>query len=167
MLGTRGQHANHPNQPKVDLLNTEHGEILKSRKVSLFFRSDYIAPVSGYPSALKCCIFRVVLDPGARRGWVFSTNAPAALPPGKTRYPLYRRLGWPQGRSGLVRKISPPPEFFLCFVLCSYLVLHCSGIGFFNVRFCVVLHCSWIVKAASLLRHQRAPRIGQTHSPPR
>ena len=33
--------------------------------------------------------------------------APAALPPGKTRYPLYRRLGGPQGRSGRVRKISP------------------------------------------------------------
>ena len=25
------------------------------------------------------------------------------------RYPLYRRLGGPQGRSGPVRKISPPP----------------------------------------------------------
>jgi hypothetical protein len=24
---------------------------------------------------------------------------------------LYRRLGGPQGRSGRVRKISPPPEF--------------------------------------------------------
>ena len=34
-------------------------------------------------------------------------HAPAALPPGKTRYPLYRRLGGPQGRSGQVRKISP------------------------------------------------------------
>jgi hypothetical protein len=33
------------------------------------------------------------------------------LPPGKTRYPLYRRLGGSQGRSGQVRKISPPPEF--------------------------------------------------------
>ena len=32
----------------------------------------------------------------------------AALPPGKTRYPLYRRLGGPQCRSGPVRKISPP-----------------------------------------------------------
>ena len=31
------------------------------------------------------------------------------LPPGKTRYPLYRRLGEPQGRSGRVQKISPPP----------------------------------------------------------
>ena len=34
-------------------------------------------------------------------------HTPAALPQGKTRYPLYRRLGGPQGRSGLVRKISP------------------------------------------------------------
>ena len=30
------------------------------------------------------------------------------LPSGKSRYPLYRRLGGPQGRSGQVRKISPP-----------------------------------------------------------
>jgi hypothetical protein len=37
--------------------------------------------------------------------------APAALSPGKTRYPLYRKLGGPQGRSGQVRKISPPPGF--------------------------------------------------------
>ena len=38
-------------------------------------------------------------------------HAPAALPPGKNRYPLYRRLGAPQGRSGRVQKISPPPGF--------------------------------------------------------
>jgi len=38
-------------------------------------------------------------------------RAPATLPPGKTRYALYRRLGGPQGRSGQVRKISPPPGF--------------------------------------------------------
>jgi hypothetical protein len=38
-------------------------------------------------------------------------HAPAALPPGKTRYPLHRRLGGPQGRSGRVRKASPPPGF--------------------------------------------------------
>ena len=35
-------------------------------------------------------------------------HVPAALPPGKTRYPLYSRLGGPQGRPGRVRKISPP-----------------------------------------------------------
>ena len=38
-------------------------------------------------------------------------HAPAALPPGMIRCPLYRRLGRPQGRSGRVLKISPPPGF--------------------------------------------------------
>jgi hypothetical protein len=38
-------------------------------------------------------------------------HAPAALPPGKTQYPLYRRLGGPQDQSGEVQKISPPPGF--------------------------------------------------------
>jgi hypothetical protein len=35
------------------------------------------------------------------------------LPPVMTRYPLYRTQGGPQGRSGRVRKISPPPGFDL------------------------------------------------------
>ena len=35
-------------------------------------------------------------------------NAPAALPSEKTRNPLYRRLGGPQRRSGLMRNISSP-----------------------------------------------------------
>ena len=34
-----------------------------------------------------------------------------SLPPGKTGYPLYRRVDGPQDRSGHVRKISPPPGF--------------------------------------------------------
>ena len=35
-------------------------------------------------------------------------HAPTALPPGKTRFLLYRRLGGPLGRPGRVRNISPP-----------------------------------------------------------
>jgi len=38
-------------------------------------------------------------------------HTPAALPPRKARYPLYRRLGGTQGRFGQERKISPPPGF--------------------------------------------------------
>jgi len=38
-------------------------------------------------------------------------HAPAALTPGKTRYPLHRRLGGPHSRSGRVRNISLPPDF--------------------------------------------------------
>jgi hypothetical protein len=34
-------------------------------------------------------------------------HAPAAIPPGITRYRLYKRLCRPQGRSGQVRKVSP------------------------------------------------------------
>jgi hypothetical protein len=49
----------------------------------------------------------LALDEG---GW--STPRPGRFTPGKeTQYPLYRRLGGPQGRSGRVRKISPPPGF--------------------------------------------------------
>jgi hypothetical protein len=35
-------------------------------------------------------------------------HAPAALPPGTTQYPLYKRLGWRQSWFGQVRKISRP-----------------------------------------------------------
>ena len=48
---------------------------------------------------------------GARwGGWL--APRPGRFTPGKeTRYPLYRRLGGPQGRSGRSRKISPPACF--------------------------------------------------------
>jgi hypothetical protein len=37
---------------------------------------------------------------------------PGRITPGKeNRYPFYRRLGGPQGKSGHVRKISPLPGF--------------------------------------------------------
>jgi hypothetical protein len=38
-------------------------------------------------------------------------HAQAALTPGKTQYPLYRKLGGAQRRSERVRKISPTPGF--------------------------------------------------------
>jgi len=39
-------------------------------------------------------------------------HAPTTLTLERAQYPLYRRLGGPQGRSGRVRKISPPPTGF-------------------------------------------------------
>jgi hypothetical protein len=43
-------------------------------------------------------------------GWL--APRPGRFTPGReTRYPLYRRLGGPQGRSGRLRKVSPPPGF--------------------------------------------------------
>jgi len=38
-------------------------------------------------------------------------HALTALPPGKTRYPLYRRLGRPQDLSGMVQKVLPSLAF--------------------------------------------------------
>ena len=49
------------------------------------------------------------LDHGTRRGEGSASRPGRSLPLGKTRYPLYRRLDGPQGRSGQVWKISPPP----------------------------------------------------------
>ena len=51
------------------------------------------------------------LDHGTRRGEGSASRPGRSSPPGKSRYTLYRRLGGPQGRSGQVRKISPPPGF--------------------------------------------------------
>ena len=50
-------------------------------------------------------------DHGTRRGQGVSFTLRPLFTPGKIRYPLYRRLGGPQDRSGQVRKISPPPGF--------------------------------------------------------
>ena len=47
-------------------------------------------------------------DRGTRRWVSGQQHAPAALyPPGKTRYPFYRRLGGPQGRSGRAENLVP------------------------------------------------------------
>jgi hypothetical protein len=44
-------------------------------------------------------------------GVVGQRYSTAALFPGKTKYPFYRRLDRPQGWSGRVRKITPSPAF--------------------------------------------------------
>jgi hypothetical protein len=51
-------------------------------------------------------------DFGVRRVCAISIT-PWPLYPGKNRYPLYRRLGGSQGRSGRVQKISPQSGFDL------------------------------------------------------
>ena len=44
-------------------------------------------------------------------GWVVNATSRPLFTPGKeSRYPLFRRLGGLQGRSGRVRKISPRPR---------------------------------------------------------
>jgi hypothetical protein len=50
-------------------------------------------------------------DHGTIRGWEVSVTPRPLFAPGKTRYPLYRRLVGPQGLFGQVWKISSPPGF--------------------------------------------------------
>jgi len=45
---------------------------------------------------------------GARWEWLVEATLLPFYPPGKTRYPFYRRLGRPQARSQRLRKVSPP-----------------------------------------------------------
>ena len=54
----------------------------------------------------------LLLGHGTRRGWRVSVTHWPLFAPGKTRYQFYRRLDGPQGQSGQVRKISPPPGFY-------------------------------------------------------
>jgi len=87
-------------------------------------------PHSGEFSALKCPVVQALrlcksrtaqrgdrsiallfLDHGTRRGEGSVSHPGRSLPPGKTLYPLYWGLDGSQGRSGQVRKISPPQEF--------------------------------------------------------
>jgi hypothetical protein len=85
-------------------------------------------------------------------------QAPAALPPGKTRHPLYRRLGGPQGRYGRVRKISPLPGFFF---FLPYLFVSCS--------LCSIVHSRPIVLRAvdfSITKNPMAS-VGRIRSPDR
>ena len=67
-------------------------------------------------------------------------HAPANLPPGNTRYPLYRRLGGPQGRSGRVRNVSSPPGFdprivqtvasrYTDYAISAHLLLHVAALN--------------------------------------
>ena len=67
---------------------------------------------------------------------------PAALPPVKTRYPLYRRMGGHQGRSARVREISPP-----------------TGFDFMTVQPVVSRYTDWVISAHHSFLHTH------THTP--
>jgi len=46
-------------------------------------------------------------DRSTRRGELSAARGSRTLPLGKTRYPFYRRLGGPQGRSGRAENLIP------------------------------------------------------------
>jgi hypothetical protein len=81
-------------------------------------------------------------------------HAPANLPPEKTRYPFYRWLVGPQGRSGRVRNISPPPRFdprsvqpvasrytdWAIPARCAYMYIHMYICKYMRVTFCTIYY---------------------------
>ena len=70
-------------------------------------------------------------------GWL--TPRPRHFPPGKnTRYPLYRRVGGPQGRSGRVRKKFPPPLAGFYFSILLYSVCTSSVLVSLSCLSCVL-----------------------------
>jgi hypothetical protein len=67
-------------------------------------------------------------------GW--STSCSGRFTPGMTRYPFYRKLGGPQGRSGRVRKILPPPGFDPWTV---------NLVASRYTDYAILAHCLWIL----------------------
>jgi hypothetical protein len=53
----------------------------------------------------------VFFNISARMRWVVSATPRPVYPVKDNQYHFYRRLGVPQGRSGPLQKISPPPGF--------------------------------------------------------
>ena len=53
------------------------------------------------------CIALLFHDRGTRGGEWSAASSGRTLPPGRNRYPFYRRLGGPQGRSGRAANLVP------------------------------------------------------------
>ena len=83
----------------------QHAVCEKALKGKVRLRAGHEGPEGEYRYSSTLSVTSALDGVGDQR------QTPAALPPGKTRYPLYGRLGGPQGRSGQVRKISHPPVF--------------------------------------------------------
>ena len=73
-----------------------------------------VHPITGLegPKEEKSYSYTLSLT-SAQDGGGWSAPRPDRFIPGKeNRYPLYRRLGGPQDRSGRLQKVSPPPTGF-------------------------------------------------------
>jgi hypothetical protein len=90
--------------------------------LSIFFLSPYMWKGKGHPRtdhevAQREYKYSSTLSlTSALDGVSVQSHAPAALPPGMTRYPLYRRLGGPStGPDGCRKSRCPPPFPISCF----------------------------------------------------
>ena len=92
--------------------NLSLGSIIKKKKCKVHPCTGTEALYRPYDPQGELRCSSTLSWPMALEGGEGSASCPGcSLPPGKTQYPLYRRLGGPQGQSRQVRKISPPPGF--------------------------------------------------------
>ena len=90
----------------LEVMNSHENVIINKGKGKVLPRTDHEGPEGEQMySSTRPSTSALKMGVSGQR------HARAALPPGKTRYPLHRRLDRPQGRSGRVRKILPPPGF--------------------------------------------------------
>jgi hypothetical protein len=76
--------------------------------VQIYFKVKFILEQATKAQRGSRGIALLFLQPRRYMGMYGQRHAPAALPPRISRYPLHRRLGGPQDRSGRVRKTSSP-----------------------------------------------------------
>jgi hypothetical protein len=91
--------------PSYNNKNNNHTKSAVLYKGTVHLRTGHKGPEGEQRYSLTLSLTLALDEVGGQR------QAPAALPPGKTRCPLYRRFGGSQDWSGRVRKISPPPGF--------------------------------------------------------
>jgi hypothetical protein len=97
---------------KADYLDNLHKDVFcrKFYKPIIFQKCTPVQALrlcTGHTAPRGVVLFH---DHGTRGGEGSASRPGRSLPRRKARYPLYSRLGGPQGRSGQVRKILPPPR---------------------------------------------------------
>jgi hypothetical protein len=128
-------------KPKIKRASTPHDTQNARKRTLVWSNRDTNCPftwthskvkfhsITGHerPEGEKMYSCTLSLTSGPDGGWVVNATPRLLYTPGKTRYPLYRRLGRPQGRSRRVRKILPPPGFIYIYILKQYLIYrkHC------------------------------------------
>ena len=97
-------------EPQLTATLDAHCQKLRSTKWSYIgVYKGKVHPLTGHEGPVGEQRYSSTLSLTSALDWLGGQrHAPAALPPGKIRCPLYRRLSGPQGRSGRVRKTSPP-----------------------------------------------------------
>jgi hypothetical protein len=72
-------------------------------------KGHHITGPQGPKGGVEVCLYSYSTSALGGGGW--SAPRTGHFTPGKYPVPIVQEAGWPQGRSGGVRKISPPPGF--------------------------------------------------------